>query len=58
MNEQDKEVMEALYAAFAMVGFMINGVPTEDLPALCKSLAKEMMKSGEGLEGIIKRKAL
>ncbi|CAB4134785.1 hypothetical protein UFOVP274_62 [uncultured Caudovirales phage] len=54
MSDEDKEALEALYAGFAMIGMVIKGVHSADIPLLSKELAKEMMKSEEGLEGIYK----
>jgi hypothetical protein len=45
MNEQDKEHLEALYAGFAMVGFIMNGDYTaEEIPSLAKRMAANMME--------------
>lgn len=44
MSEQDKEYLEALYAGFAMVGFLMNGdYSIEEIPTRAKQLAKSMM---------------
>jgi hypothetical protein len=44
MSEQDKEYLEALYAGFAMVGFLMNGdYSIEEIPTQAKQLAKSMM---------------
>jgi hypothetical protein len=45
MNDQDKEHLEALYAGFAMVGFIMNGDYTaEEIPSLAKNMAASMME--------------
>lgn len=58
MSDQDKEHLEALYAGFAMIGFIINGdYSPEEIPSRSKALAKQMLQ--EPLEGgivAIKRK--
>jgi hypothetical protein len=61
MNEQDKEYLEALYAGFAMAGYLMNGdYSPEEIPALAKRMAKSMMEEepedGEGIVAIKKRK--
>lgn len=58
MNDQDKEHLEALYAGFAMVGFIINGDYTvEEIPSLSKKMAASMMEpeATVGLPAIKKR---
>ena len=58
MNDQDKEHLEALYAGFAMVGFIINGDYTvEEIPTLAKKMAASMMEpeATVGLPAIKKR---
>jgi hypothetical protein len=58
MTDQDKEHLEALYAGFAMVGFIMNGDYTaEEIPSLAKKMAASMMEpeSTVGLPAI-KRK--
>jgi hypothetical protein len=58
MTDQEKEYLEALYAGFAMIGFIINGnYSPEEIPSRSKALAKQMIQ--EPLEGgivAIKRK--
>lgn len=58
MTDQEKEYLEALYAGFAMIGFIINGdYSPEEIPSRSKALAKQMLQ--EPLEGgivAIKRK--
>jgi hypothetical protein len=45
MTDQDKEHLEALYAGFAMVGFIMNGDYTaEEIPSLAKRMAASMME--------------
>jgi hypothetical protein len=45
MTDQDKEHLEALYAGFAMVGYLINGDYTADeIPSLAKRMAASMME--------------
>jgi hypothetical protein len=45
MTDQDKEHLEALYAGFAMVGYLINGDYTADeIPSLAKRMASSMME--------------
>lgn len=45
MTDQDKEHLEALYAGFAMAGFIMNGDYTvEEIPALAKRMAANMME--------------
>jgi hypothetical protein len=45
MTDQDKEHLEALYAGFAMVGFIMNGDYTADeIPSLAKRMAASMME--------------
>ena len=47
MNEQDKEYLEALYAGFAMVGYLINGdYSPGEIPGLAKRMARTMMENG------------
>jgi hypothetical protein len=59
MTDQDKEHLEALYAGFAMLGFLMNGDYTaEEIPSLAKKMATAMMEP-ETTVGLpaIKRKA-
>jgi hypothetical protein len=45
MTDQDKEHLEALYAGFAMMGFLMNGDYTaEEIPFLAKKMAANMME--------------
>jgi hypothetical protein len=45
MTDQDKEHIEALYAGFAMIGFLMNGDYTvEEIPSLAKKMAASMME--------------
>ena len=45
MTDQDKEHLEALYAGFAMIGFLINSNYTADeIPSLAKRMAASMME--------------
>jgi hypothetical protein len=45
MTDQDKEHLEALYAGFAMVGYLMNGDYTADeIPSLAKRMAASMME--------------
>ena len=54
MNEQDKEYLEALYAGFAMVGYLINGdYSPGEIPGLAKRMARTMMENGENEGGIV-----
>lgn len=54
MNEQDKEYLEALYAGFAMVGYLINGdYSPEEIPDLAKRMARAMVENGENEGGIV-----
>ena len=58
MTEQDKEYLEALYAGFAMIGFIINGdYSVEEIPSRSKAIAKQMLQEPleEGIVAI-KRK--
>ena len=58
MTEQDKEYLEALYAGFAMIGFIINGdYSAEEIPNRSKAIAKQMLQEPleEGIVAI-KRK--
>lgn len=58
MTDQDKEHLEALYAGFAMVGFIMNGDYTaEEIPPLAKKMAARMMEPETmvGLPAIKKR---
>lgn len=58
MNEQDKEYLEALYAGFAMVGYLMNGdYSPEEIPSLAKKMASDMMydEPEEGIVAIKKR---
>lgn len=54
MNEQDKEYLEALYAGFAMAGYLMNGgyLP-ESIPGLAKQMAKAMMEEEVNEGGIV-----
>lgn len=61
MTEQDKEYLEALYAGFAMVGYLMNGdYSHEEIPILAKRMGKAMMEEEtepeEGIVAIKKRK--
>ena len=54
MNEQDKEYLEALYAGFAMVGYLINGdYSPGEIPGLAKRMARAMVENGENEGGIV-----
>ena len=54
MNEQDREYLEALYAGFAMVGYLINGdYSPEEIPGLAKRMARAMVENGENEGGIV-----
>lgn len=54
MNEQDKEYLEALYAGFAMIGYLMNGdYSPEEIPGLAKRMARTMMENGENEGGIV-----
>jgi hypothetical protein len=45
MTDQDKEHLEAMYAGFAMIGFLMNGDYTADeIPSLAKRMAASMME--------------
>jgi hypothetical protein len=45
MTDQDKEHLEALYAGFAMVGYLMNGDYTADeIPSLAKRMAASMIE--------------
>ena len=45
MTEQDKDYLEALYAGFAMIGFLMNGdYSPEEIPSKSKAMAKAMME--------------
>jgi hypothetical protein len=58
MNDQDKEYLEALYAGFAMLGFLMNGDYTiDEIPSLSKKMAARMMEPETmvGLPAIKKR---
>lgn len=58
MTDQDKDHLEALYAGFAMVGFIMNGDYTaEEIPFLAKRMAASMMEpeTTVGLPAIKKR---
>ncbi len=45
MTEQDKDYLEALYAGFAMIGFLMNGdYSPEEIPSRAKAMAKAMME--------------
>lgn len=58
MTDQDKEHLEALYAGFAMAGFIMNGdYTTEEIPSLAKRMAANMMEpeTTVGLPAIKKR---
>ncbi len=61
MTEQDKEYLEALYAGFAMAGYLMNGdYSPEEIPNLAKKMAKSMMEEeledDGGIARIKKRK--
>lgn len=48
MTEQDKEHLEAIYAGFAMLGFLMNGdYSPEEIPSRSKAMAKAMMEEEE-----------
>lgn len=48
MTEQDKEHLEAIYAGFAMLGFLMNGdYSPEEIPSRSKAMAKAMMEDEE-----------
>lgn len=58
MTEQDKDYLEALYAGFAMIGFLMNGdYSLEEIPSRSKAMAKAMMEPEVtvGLPAIKKR---
>lgn len=44
MNNPDREYLESLYVGFAMIGFLMKGTPTEEIPFLSKTLAKSMLE--------------
>jgi len=54
LNEQDKEYLEALYAGFAMAGYLMNGDYTaEEIPGLAKRMAKRMLEEEPDEGGIV-----
>jgi hypothetical protein len=56
MTEQDKEYLEALYAGFAMAGYLMNGdYSPEEIPNLAKKMAKSMMEEELDDDGGIAR---
>lgn len=58
MTEQDKDYLEALYAGFAMIGFLMNGdYSPEEIPSRSKAMAKAMIEPEVtvGLPAIKKR---
>ena len=58
MTEEDKDYLEALYAGFAMIGFLMNGdYSPEEIPSKSKAMAKAM-KEPEATVGLpaIKRR--
>jgi hypothetical protein len=54
----DKEQLEAVYAGMAMMGFLIRGVPLNNIPEQSKAMAKRMMEDeiSAGLPLIKRRK--
>jgi hypothetical protein len=54
----DKEQLEAVYAGMAMMGFLIRGVPLNNIPEQSKAMAKRMMEDeiSVGLPPIKRRK--
>jgi len=58
MTEQDKEHLEAIYAGFAMIGYLMNGdYSPEEIPSRAKAMAKAMMEDEKviGLPAIKRR---
>jgi hypothetical protein len=58
MTDQDKDYLEALYAGFAMIGFLMNGdYSPEEIPSRSKAMAKAMIEPEVtvGLPAIKKR---
>jgi len=56
MTEQDKEYLEALYAGFAMAGYLMNGdYSPEEIPTLARKMAKSMMEEELDDDGGIAR---
>ncbi len=54
MNEQDREHLEAIYAGFAMIGFLINGdYSLEEIPSKSKIIAKAMIEEEVEESGIV-----
>ena len=54
MNEQDREHLEAIYAGFAMIGFLINGdYSLEEIPSKSKTIAKAMIEDEVEESGIV-----
>ena len=60
MTEQDKEHLEAIYAGFAMLGYLMNGdYSPEEIPSKAKAMAKAMMEDeieGDGIVAIKKKR--
>jgi hypothetical protein len=54
----DQEQIEAVYAGMAMIGFIIQEKPLEDIPELSKAMARKMMEESTviGLPAIKRRK--
>ena len=55
MNEQDKEYLEALYAGFAMIGYLMRDgdYTAEEIPGLAKRMAKRMVENELDEGGIV-----
>ncbi len=55
MNEQDKEYLEALYAGFAMMGYLISDgdYTVDEIPSLAKRMAKRMLEEEPDEGGIV-----
>jgi hypothetical protein len=54
LNEQDKEYLEALYAGFALAGYLMNGdYSPEEIPGLAKRMAKRMLEEEPDEGGIV-----
>jgi len=54
----DKEQLESVYAGMAMMGFIIQGKPLEEIPEMSKKMARKMMEEPVtvGLPAIKRRK--
>lgn len=54
MTEQDKEHLEAIYAGFAMIGYLMNGdYSPEEIPSKAKAMAKAMIEDEIEEDGIV-----